>query len=133
MRESRFGFQYTWADLQPIRALAVIVLVAQVVGALSGLALAPHIGWFHRLWFGAAVATFPAFVIGALVQSRLRPGSLSQNLVMVRRLGVIAAILLLAAVFMPQLGLQIVSSNPAIERTASSVLRTLPATAHVER
>lgn len=99
MRESQFGFEYSWSDLQPIRPLVVIVLVAQVIGMLVGLAFSPHVTWFHRLWFGGAIATFPAFVVGVVVQSRLRPGSVGQNAVMVRRLALIAAVLSLVAVF----------------------------------
>jgi hypothetical protein len=104
MRESQFGFEYTWADLQPIRALVVVVLGAQFVGMLLGLEYSPHAEWFHRLWFGGAVATFPAFVVGLVVQSRVRPGSIAQNIVMVRRLGLIAALLSLVALFMAELG-----------------------------
>lgn len=106
MRESPFGFEYTWADLQPIRALVVVVLVAQVACMLVALAFAPHAHWFHRIWFGGAVATFPAFVVGLVVQSRVRPGSIRPNIIMVRRLGLIAAVLSLVAVFMPQLGFE---------------------------
>lgn len=105
MRESQFGFEYSWADLQPIRALVVVVLVAQLVCMLLGLVYAPHADWFHRLWYGGAAATFPAFAIGLVVQSRVRPGSIGQNIVMVRRLGLIAAALSLVALFMPELGI----------------------------
>ncbi len=104
MRESQLGFEYTWADLQPIRALAITVFGTQIVGAGLGLFFAHHGDWFLRLWFGGAIATFPAFVVGATVQSRLRPGSLGENLVIVRRIGFIAGILSLVAVFMPELG-----------------------------
>lgn len=106
MRESPLGFEYTWADLQPIRALVVTVLVAQVSGGLLGLALAQHAEWFHRLWFGGAIATFPAFVVGALIQSRLRPRSIGENRKLVLRFGLIAATLSLVALFMPQLGFE---------------------------
>jgi uncharacterized membrane protein len=105
MQESPLGFEYTWADLQPIRALAVTVLVAQLMGGALGLAFAPHSEWFLRLWIGGTVVTFPAFVLGLFIQSRLRPGSIGTNLVMVRRLGLIAAILTLVAVLMPELGI----------------------------
>lgn len=105
MQESQFGFEYTWADLQPIRPLVLVVLVAQLVCMVIALVYAPHVEWFHRLWFGGAVATFPAFVVGLFVQSWLRPGSIGPNIVMVRRLGLIAAALSLTAMFMPQLGL----------------------------
>jgi hypothetical protein len=77
-----------------------------VVGALLGLVLVPHAHWFLRLWSGAALATFPAFLVGLVVQSRLRPGSLHENYVMVRRLGLIALLLSLVAPFMPMLGFE---------------------------
>lgn len=104
MRESQFGFEYTWADLQPIRLLVLVVLAVQLVCMLLGLAYSPRSAWFLRLWFGGAVATFPAFVVGLLLQAWLRPGSIGQNKIMVRRLGLIAAILSLVALFMPELG-----------------------------
>jgi hypothetical protein len=106
MRESPLGFEYMWADLQPIRALVVTVLVAQLVAGLLGLAFAQQVEWFHRLWFGGAIATFPAFVVGVLIQSVLRPGSVGENRKMVIRVGLIAAILSLVALFMPQLGFE---------------------------
>jgi hypothetical protein len=105
MRESQFGFSYSWADLAPIRALVLVVLVAQLVCMLLGVVYAPHVEWFHRLWFGGAIATFPAFLAGLLVQSLVRPGSVGRNAVIVRRLGLIAAVLSLAALLMPELGI----------------------------
>ena len=104
MKESPFGFEYSWSDLQPVRALAVTVVVAQFVGAALGLAFAWHSSWFLKLWFGGAIATFPAFVLGLIVQSRFKPGSIGKNQVMVRRFGLIALALSVVAVFMPQLG-----------------------------
>jgi hypothetical protein len=104
MKESQFGFQYSWADLQPVRALTVVVGGAQIAGALAGLAFPQFPDWFESLWFGAAIATFPAFLVGLAVQSRLSPGSLAENRVMVRRLGLIALFLSAFALAMPVLG-----------------------------
>lgn len=104
MKESQFGFEYSWSDLQPVRALAVTVYAAQVMGALAGLAFPRFPGWFESLWFSAALCTFPAFIIGLVIQSKLRPGSLMENKVMVRRLGLVAAALSVFAVAMPYLG-----------------------------
>jgi hypothetical protein len=104
MRESPFGFEYSWSDLQPVRALATTVFAAQVVGAVLGLLFASHSSWFLKLWFGGALATFPSFLLGLLIQARIKPGSISENGVMVRRLGLIAFLLSIIAVFMPQLG-----------------------------
>ena len=104
MKESQFGFEYTWADLQPVRALAVVVLCAQVIGAVLGLLPPRFPHWFESLWFGGALATFPAFLVGLGVQARLKPGSLGQNKILVRRLGLVAALLTLFAIGMPLFG-----------------------------
>lgn len=104
MKESAFGFEYSWADLQPVRALAITVVAAQVAGAAVGVLLPQFPHWFESLWFGAAIATFPAFLVGAVVQARLRPGSIGQNRVMVRRLGLIALLLSAFALAMPIFG-----------------------------
>jgi len=104
MKESQFGFEYSWADLQPIRPLMVVVLIAQILGAAVSLALARFPNLFESLWFGGAIATFPAFVIGAVLQAKLRPGSLGENRIMVRRLGMIALLLTVIAIAMPVLG-----------------------------
>ena len=97
MRESRLGFSYSWADLHPVRALAVTVVAAQAIGAAIGWAVGNHDKLILSLWFGAAIATFPAFLLGLLIQSRIRAGSLSENRVMVRRLGFVALVLSVAA------------------------------------
>jgi hypothetical protein len=104
MKESPFGFEYSWSDLQPVRSLAITVFGAQLIGAAIGLLVASHSSWFLKLWFGAAVVTFPAFLLGLVIQSRIKPGSIGENRVMVRRLGLIALLLSVVAVFMPQLG-----------------------------
>jgi hypothetical protein len=104
MKESQFGFEYSWSDLQPIRGLAVTVFAAQALGATIGLLVPRFPHWFESLWFGAAIATFPAFLLGALIQARIKPGSLAENRVMVCRLGLIAALLTVFAVAMPVLG-----------------------------
>ena len=104
MKESQFSFQYTWADLQPVRALALTVFGAQTIGRLFGLAFQRFPQWFLSMWFGAAVVTFPAFLAGLVVQSSLRPGSITENRIMVRRLGLIALFLFAFALAMPILG-----------------------------
>jgi hypothetical protein len=106
MKEAQFGFEYTWADLEPIRALTVVVLAGQVAGAATGLLVPQFADWFKNLWFGGAIATLPAFLIGLVVQSRWRPGSLSEHKLMVRRLGLVAAALTVFAIAMPVLQLK---------------------------
>jgi hypothetical protein len=104
MKETQFGFEYSWADLQPVRALSVVVFGAQIVGAIAGIGFPQFPRWFESLWFGAAISTFPAFLLGLAVQSKLRPGSIGENKVMVRRLGLIALALSSFALAMPVLG-----------------------------
>ena len=104
MKESPFGFEYTWSDLRPVRALAVTVVMAQFAGAVTGIAAPRFPSWFESMWFAAALATFPGFLLGLAVQARVKPGSLSENRVMVRRLGLIAALLFVFALAMPLFG-----------------------------
>ena len=105
MKESPFGFGYTWVDLRPVRVLAVTILAAQLFGGIVGVAVAWHPEWLVNFWLGGALATFPAFLIGLVIQSRLTPGRLSEHKVMVRRLGLIALALFVVAVAIPVLGL----------------------------
>ena len=101
MRESPFGFSYSWDDLQPVRPLCVTVLVAQFLGAVVGLAVGYFPGWFENLWIGGAVATFPGFLLGLPIQRRARPEAIEENQVMVRRMGLVAVILTVAGATMP--------------------------------
>jgi len=101
MKESPFGFEYSWEDLQPVRALFVTSLVAQFLGAAAGLLLAVFPSRFECVWAGGALATFPGFLIGLALQAYLRPGSIGANVVMVRRLGLIALVLSLAVFVVP--------------------------------
>lgn len=103
MKESPFGFQYSWSDLKPVRVLAITVVVAQLIGAVLGFAFQRFPGWFESAWHGAALATFPAFLVGLWAQARVHPGSIGGNPVMVRRLGLIALLLTAFAVAMPVL------------------------------
>lgn len=101
MKESQFGFEYSWEDLRPVRPLTIIVFGAQIVGGAVGAFLHPFPRIFVCLWFGAAILTLPAFLVGLVVQSRVKPGSLRENIVMVRRLGLIAAFLSAMAIGIP--------------------------------
>ena len=101
MKESPFGFEYNWDDLRPIRPLMVAVLVAQVVGSLFGLWFSKYPDWFENLWVGAALATFPGFLIGVPLQKWLSPNSLSENRVMVRRMALLALLFTVIAAFSP--------------------------------
>jgi hypothetical protein len=103
MRESAFGFSYSWSDLQPVRALAVTVLIAQIVGGAVGFAMARYPDWFDNLWAGGAIATLPGYVVGAAIQHHLKPGSLGENWTMVRRMGLIALLFTGAGFMFPPL------------------------------
>src|SRR5262245_30499611 len=101
MRESPLGFEYTWEDLRPVRPLFVTTLVCQGLGAIAGFAIGYFPAWFENVWIGAAVATFPGFVLGIPVQRRARAEAIAENLVMVRRIGLVALVLSVAGLTMP--------------------------------
>jgi len=101
MKEYPLGFEYSWEDLQPIRPLYVTLLITMFLG--SGLALwaAKSPSWFISFWTGGALASFPGFLLGLPIQIHLRPGSLGENRLMVWRLGAIALIFSVIALFVP--------------------------------
>jgi hypothetical protein len=79
MKDSQFGFHYGWADLQPVRLLVVTVFVAQLIGGLLGWLFGSHPEIFMKIWFGGALATFPAFLLGLIVQKQMRPARKIQS------------------------------------------------------
>ena len=93
MKESQPQFSYTWKDLQPVRPLVVTMLVLQILGGIVGLAAAVYPAWFANLWAGAALATLPGYALGLVVQLRVNAQRIREHAVMVRRLGLIAAVL----------------------------------------
>ena len=101
MKESQFGFEYTWKDLEPIRPLVATVLVFQVIGAVIGLIVINHPTWFESLWAGGAFASFPGFMVGLYVQTKSRKEAIGENVVMVRRIGMIALVFTLVTFLMP--------------------------------
>ena len=104
MRDDHLGFSYTWNDLAPIRGLFAFIVVFQVIGLGLG-ALVPRFpSIFDSACFGGAIATFPAFVAGLLIQLRLNRPSITENKRMVWHLGLVAAALLAFALAMPLLG-----------------------------
>jgi hypothetical protein len=90
-----------WGDFEPVRALFMTVLVAQLAGAAGAAWFAMYPSWFDNLWAGGALATFPGFLLGLPVQHWWRPGSLSRYRLLVHRFGWLALALSLAAFFMP--------------------------------
>ncbi len=101
MKESRFGFKYTWKDLGPIRPLVVTVFVFQTIGSVIGLIVINHPTWFENLWAGGAFASFPGFLVGLYVQAKTGKEAIGENIVMVRRVGMIALIFTLVTFLMP--------------------------------
>jgi hypothetical protein len=101
MKESQLGFEYSWEDLQPIRPLYVTVLITMFVG--SGLALwaGKSPSWIINFGTGGGLGCFPGFLFGLPVQLRLRPGSIRANRTMVWRLGAIALLFSVVALFVP--------------------------------
>ncbi len=99
MKESEFGFEYTWEDLKPIRPLQLVVHSAQALGALTGILISLMPGVMASLWGGGAIATFPGFLLGLALQFKLRPAAISENKVMVRRMGLVALAISTIAVF----------------------------------
>jgi len=101
MKESQFGFEYTWTDLKPIRALAVTVVIGELVGAAVSVAMATHASLFVNLWVGGALASFPSFLLGLFIQHRINPQAIGENRTMVRRVGLIALVISLVVFVMP--------------------------------
>ncbi|MBV8033938.1 hypothetical protein [Roseateles sp.] len=104
MNESPHGAEPGWAELQSIRALTLVVCAGQAAGAVAGLLYPRYPHWFECLWHGAALATLPAFLVGMVVQARLRPGSLGENAALVRRFALISVLLSGVAIVAPLLG-----------------------------
>jgi hypothetical protein len=104
MRDDHLGFRYTWNDLAPIRGLIAFVVVFQVIGLGLGALLPRFPSTFDSAWFGGAIATFPAFVAGLLIQLSLNRSSITENKRMVWHLGLVAAALFTFALAMPLLG-----------------------------
>ncbi len=106
MKESQFGFSYSWQDLKPIRTLAISVIVFQFVGAmLLYFLVSIDAHWFKILWMGGAIGTLPGYLVGLLLQRRKDVESINNNKTMVYRLGMIAVALTLMGLFVPDFGL----------------------------
>jgi hypothetical protein len=67
MRESPFGFSYSWADLAPIRILAVSIFVGQVAGGAVQWVRSPYADWFLNIWTGGALGGFAGYLVGLLL------------------------------------------------------------------
>ena len=71
MKESPFGFRYTWEDMRPVRPLAGTTMLFQFLGAGMGYYFGPEPNWFDNVWKGGAAATFPGFLVGLVIQYRI--------------------------------------------------------------
>ena len=104
MQDNHFGFSYTWADLAPIRGLVALVVAVQVVGLGVGVVFPRFPSLLDSAWFGGAITTLPAFIVGLLLQLKLNPSSISENKRMIWHLGLVASALFVFALAMPALG-----------------------------
>ena len=101
MKENDSGFDVNLGDFQPLRALSLVIAAAQCVGVGVSLFVGHYPTWFENLWFGGALATFPGYLIGLAVQHQLKPNSLVVCRALVRRMGLVSAVLSLAAFVVP--------------------------------
>jgi hypothetical protein len=104
MRDDHFGFGYTWKDLPPIKGLVAFVLLFQLLGLGLGALFPRFPSTFDSAWFGGAIATFPAFAAGLILQLKLNRANIIENKRMVWHLGLVAAALFAFALAMPLLG-----------------------------
>jgi hypothetical protein len=101
MKDNESGVDYGLGEFQPLRALSVVIAVAQCVGVGVSLLVGYFPSWFENIWFGGALATFPGYLIGLAVQRYLKPNSLIVCRALVRRMGLVSAVLSLAAFVVP--------------------------------
>jgi hypothetical protein len=101
MKDNESGFEYNLGEFQPLRALSLVIAAAQCVGVGVSLLVGHYPGWLENVWFGGALATFPGYLIGLAVQRHLKPNSLIVCRALVRRMGMVSAVLSLAAFVVP--------------------------------
>ncbi len=93
--------QYSWEELRPIHPLSYTVLACQILGAGTNLLLHGFDYWYDAAWQGGVFGTFIGFLVGLLVQTTLRPGTISENRSMVAFCGFISFTLFMAGLFFP--------------------------------
>jgi hypothetical protein len=89
---------YTF-DAQPVAVLFWTIVITIIIGGIVGMAIGYYPDWFINMWLGGALAGFPAFLSGLLIQSKLTPGRLSQNKGVVYFLGSITLAVSSVAIF----------------------------------
>lgn len=112
MRDTQLGFHYSWSDLRPVRPLVLAVLLAELVGAAIGWSSLSAPSGFVRLWFGAALSALPGFALGLIAQWLSGRERFATHPVLIRRIGLIATLLTLAAGLMLMLGLDAEFGQP---------------------
>lgn len=100
MKESQLGFSYVWKDLQPIHPTMLLVLGAQLVGAVLGIALELAESRFLSVWAGAAALTAPAYLAGIAWQAARNGADLRLHRQMILRVGGISLVFFLAAILL---------------------------------
>lgn len=100
--DSGFKLNYSWEDLRPVHPLFITVLITQLAGAVVSLLLQGIASWFETAWLGGALATFPGYLIGLVVQRYIRPGSIALHRSMVIFMGAISLFLFVVALISPR-------------------------------
>ena len=101
----QYSWQYTWQYLKAIREIFVTTVIAQIVGSVIFLfirlteLITLTEDCFLDLWLGCALFTFPGYLAGVQIQVRIRPNSIEENKTLVRKTGLMALTLTVAAVF----------------------------------
>jgi hypothetical protein len=84
-----FSLSRLWA----VRWLTGTLFAVQVACGIVGLFVAPHWVPFQRFWLGGALATFPGFLLGLLLQFRINPSAIAEQRLTVWLLGVMTPFL----------------------------------------
>jgi hypothetical protein len=79
MNSQAESLRHLWDLVRPVLLLAAILLGFQLIGMLVGLAFKPVDFIPADLWYGAAFASPPGFLAGAIFQTLREPGSLIDN------------------------------------------------------
>jgi hypothetical protein len=101
MKENEAGFQHELGEFEPLRALSIVIAIAQCAGVGVSLLVGHYPSWFENLWFGGALATFPGYLAGLAVQRHLHPNSLVLCRPLIRRMGMVSVVLSLSALVVP--------------------------------
>lgn len=76
--------------LKVLWRLLLAILIAQVIGMVTGLTLGSYSLWFFNLWFGIAYSTPVGYLSGLLWLKSSKPGCISNEKIPVLILGAIS-------------------------------------------